>query len=126
MARILVADDELAMREMIGLACRLDGHDVVQAFDTGSTISQYTAQKPDVLVLDLSMPGGGGTEVLAALRSAGVKVCPVVIVTGYLDSVPERMRSGLGAFALIEKPFAIDTLREAVKGALAAGKAGTH
>lgn len=123
MARILIADDELSMREMIALAVRLDGHQVVQAYDTGSAISQYALTQPDLLVLDLSMPGGGGTEVLGQLRSAGAQICPVVIVTGHLDSVPERMRSGLGAYALIEKPFAIDTLREAVRGALASRRA---
>ncbi len=119
MARILIADDELAMREMLALACRLDGHDVLQAYDTASTISTYVSGKPDLLILDLSMPGGGGTEVLNALRSTGKRLCPVVIVTGYLDSVPELMREGLGAFALIEKPFAMDTLRDTVRSALA-------
>lgn len=119
MARILIADDELSMREMLALACRLDGHEVMQAYDTASTISTYVSGKPDLMILDLSMPGGGGTEVLNALRSTGKRLCPIVIVTGYLDSVPELMREGLGAFALIEKPFAMDTLREAVRSALA-------
>ena len=119
MARILIADDELSMREMLALACRLDGHDVLQAYDTGSAISAYVSGKPDLMILDLSMPGGGGTEVLNALRGSGAALCPVVVVTGYLDSVPVRMREGLGAFALIEKPFAMDTLRDAVRGALA-------
>jgi DNA-binding response OmpR family regulator len=122
MARILIADDELAMREMIALACRLDGHDVVQAYDTGSAIAMYMAQTPDLLVLDLSMPGGGGTEVVGALRGGGVRLCPIVVVTGYLGSVPERMRAGLGAFAFLEKPFAIDSLRETVRNALATTK----
>ena len=122
MARILIADDELAMREVLALACRLDGHEVLQAYDTGSAISTYVSGKPDLMILDLSMPGGGGTEVLNALRSTGTRLCPIVIVTGYLGSVPELMREGLGAFALIEKPFAMDTLREAVRGALATRK----
>lgn len=118
MARILIADDELSMREMLALACRLDGHDVHQAYDTGSAISVYTTVKPQLMILDLSMPGGGGTEVLHQLRSNGVLTCPVIVVTGYLDSVPLRMREGLGAFALIEKPFSMDTLRDAVRRAL--------
>jgi two-component system response regulator MtrA len=119
MARILVADDELAMREVIALACRLDGHEVHQAYDTGSAVAAYVSVSPDILVLDLSMPGGGGTQVLSQLRSGGQRLCPVIIVTGHLDTVPERTRSTLGAFALIEKPFAIDTLREKIRAALA-------
>jgi len=119
MARILIADDELAMREVLALACRLDGHEVLQAYDTASAISTYVSSKPELMILDLSMPGGGGTEVLNTLRSTGTHLCPIVIVTGYLDSVPGLMRDSLGAFALIEKPFALDTLREAVRNALA-------
>lgn len=121
MARILVADDELAMREMIALACRLDGHEVQQTFDTGSTVAAFVAKPPEILVLDLSMPGGGGTQVISQLRSSGIPLCPIIIVTGHLDSVPERMRSNLGAYALIEKPFAIDTLRETIRAALGKG-----
>lgn len=119
MAKILIADDELAMREMLAMACRLDGHQVHLAVDTPTAISTYVTVKPDLLILDLSMPGGGGTEVLHQLRaSLGGALCPVIIVTGYLDSLPDRTRSTLGAYALIEKPFTMDTLRGAVRGAL--------
>lgn len=119
MSRILIADDEIAMRDMLSLACRLDGHQVQQAVDTASTISAYAAFRPDLLLLDLSMPGGGGVEVLHQLRVAyGAQVCPVIVITGYLDSLPEHMRAGLGAKAFIEKPFTMDTLRTAVRTAL--------
>ena len=120
MARILIADDEIAMREMLAMACRLDGHEVQQAVDTSSTVSAYATFQPHLLLLDLSMPGGGGIEVLHQLRAAfGARVCPVIVVTGYLDSLPEHMRQGLGAHALIEKPFTMDTLRGAIRSALA-------
>lgn len=119
MSRILIADDEIAMREMLALACRLDGHQVQLAVDTLSAVAAYTAFKPELLLLDLSMPGGGGAEVLHRLRSTyGAQVCPVIVVTGYLDSVPNHMRNELGAHALIEKPFTMDTLRAAVRAAL--------
>lgn len=120
MSRILVADDEIAMREMLAMACRLDGHDVAQSADTPSTVSTYATYQPHLLLLDLSMPGGGGVEVLHQLRAAfGSRVCPVIVVTGYLDSLPEHIRQGLGAHALIEKPFTMDTLRGAIRSALA-------
>jgi CheY-like chemotaxis protein len=119
MSRILIADDEIAMRDMLSLACRLDGHQVQQAVDTASAVTAYAAFHPELLLLDLSMPGGGGVEVLHQLRASyGSQVCPVIVVTGYLDSLPERLRESLGAHALIEKPFTIDTLRAAVRSAL--------
>src|SRR5688572_8857075 len=118
MSRILIADDEIAMRDMLSLACRLDGHQVQQAVDTASAIAAYAAFRPDLLLLDLSMPGGGGVEVLHQLRAThGAQVCPVIIITGYLDSLPEHMRTELGARAFIEKPFTMDTLRTTVRTA---------
>ena len=120
MARILIADDEIAMREMLSMACRLDGHEVAQAVDTPTAVSTYASYQPHLMLLDLSMPGGGGLEVIHQLRAAfGSRVCPVIVVTGYLDSIPENMRDTLGAHALIEKPFTMDTLRAAVRSALA-------
>jgi DNA-binding response OmpR family regulator len=118
MSRILIADDEIAMRDMLSLACRLDGHEVQQAVDAPSAIAAYASFRPDLLLLDLSMPGGGGVEVMRQLRAvhAGA-VCPVIVVTGYLDTLPDRVRETLGAFALIEKPFTMDTLRAAVRAA---------
>lgn len=120
MARILIADDEIAIREMIAMACRLDGHTVSQAVDTPTAVSAYVAARPDLLILDLSMPGGGGTEVLRQLRSAHPGgIAPVIVITGYLGTLPEKAVQTLGAFALIEKPFTMDTLRSAVREALA-------
>jgi DNA-binding response OmpR family regulator len=119
MSKVLIADDEIAMREMLALACRLDGHEVSQAVDAPSAIAAYAAFQPDLVLLDLSMPGGGGVEVMKRLRQAhGEQVCPVIVVTGYLDSVPGHIRGELGAFALIEKPFTMDTLRTAMRSAL--------
>lgn len=119
MARILIADDEIAIREMIGMACRLDGHAVTEAIDTPTAISAYATARPDLLILDLSMPGGGGTEVLRQLRAAyPAGICPVVVITGYLGTLPEKAVQALGASALIEKPFTMDTLRGAVRDAL--------
>jgi DNA-binding response OmpR family regulator len=119
MSRILIADDEIAMRDMLSLACRLDGHQVQQAVDTASAITAYAAFRPDLLLLDLSMPGGGGSEVIHRLRlTYGEHVCPIIVITGYLDSMPDHMRAGMGAHAFIEKPFTMDTLRAAVQAAL--------
>ena len=72
MARILIADDEIAMREMLSMACRLDGHEVAQAVDTPTAVSTYASYQPHLMLLDLSMPGGGGLEVIHQLRAASM------------------------------------------------------
>ena len=123
MAKILIADDEPAVREMISLACKLDGHAVLESEDTQKTITAYIDHKPELLILDLLMPGGGGTEVLAKLRSIyGDKVCPVIVVTGHI----ELLAPGSGApgkpLLVLEKPFSLDSLRQSIRMCLTAGR----
>jgi DNA-binding response OmpR family regulator len=125
MAKILVADDEAPMREMLALACRMDGHEVVKAIDTPTTVSTYVQVRPDLLVIDLSMPGGGGAHALRQLRFAGGgKICPVIVVSGMLGELSDGQISELGATAVLEKPFTIDTLRSAVREALRGSSSG--
>ncbi len=119
MARILIADDEAPMRDMIGLACKLDGHEVQQAYDTPSAVSAYRSFGPDLLILDLYMPGGGGTQVLKQVQfDTGAKLCPVIIVSGYVAEMNENALEGLSVFKIIEKPFSMESLRMAIRDAL--------
>ncbi|MDJ0976005.1 MAG: response regulator [Planctomycetota bacterium] len=121
MARILVADDEAPMREMIAMACRMDGHEVTEAFDTPSTISAYAGSTPELLILDLAMPGGGGIGVLKHLRAGHLPMCPVIIVSGYVAEVTGEGRTLIKEHRIIEKPFALETLRAAIREALGPG-----
>lgn len=121
MARILVADDEAPMRDMISMACKLDGHEVTQAFDTGSAIAAYMRCDPELLVLDLAMPGGGGIEVLRHLQSAVPVLCPVIIVSGYVAELAGERHALLQRHRVIEKPFALETLRGAIRETLFGG-----
>jgi CheY-like chemotaxis protein len=119
MARILVADDEPAMREMMVLACRMDGHEVAEAVDAPSAVGAYEARRPDLLVVDLSMPGGGGAEAVRRIRArAGGACCPVIVVSGFLDSLSDGERAELDATAVLEKPFTIESLRAAIRRSL--------
>ena len=119
MARILIADDEAPMREMMELACRMDGHETHLAYDTPSTLGAYESYDPDVLILDLYMPGGGGAFALKQLRfSRPGGVCPVIVVSGYIADMSSEAQENLDAVAIIEKPFSIDALRSAIRAAL--------
>jgi CheY-like chemotaxis protein len=121
MARILVADDDVPMRELMSLACRMDGHVVEESIDTATTVAACVAWRPDLLLLDLSMPGGGGTEVLRQLRFAtGGIPCPVVVVSGVLEQLSDAELEELGAAARVAKPFTLQQLRNAIREALLA------
>ncbi|MHC5011110.1 MAG: response regulator [Planctomycetota bacterium] len=112
MARILVADDVAPIRELVKLAAAQDGHETTEGYDAPSTVAAYLAAEPDLLVLDLVMPGGGGKAVLEELRRAKEgRICPVLIVSGYIDQTPDAELAALGADAILAKPLTVERLR---------------
>ena len=122
MSRILIADDEAPMREMIAYACKLDEHEVMQTFDTPSTVSAYRSFGPDLLILDLYMPGGGGAQVLKQVQfDTGAKLCPVIVVSGYVAEMNTADLQTVTVFRVIEKPFSMELLRGAIRDALNPG-----
>jgi two-component system response regulator MprA len=107
--RILVVDDERAVRESLERALRLDGYEVALAADGAEALTTLADQAPDALVLDLMMPGVDGLEVCRRMRSSGDRT-PVLVLTAR-DSVADRV-TGLdaGADDYLVKPFALDEL----------------
>lgn len=123
MARILIADDEAAIRDMVAMACRRDGHEVFEAADAATALTQTTVIAPDLIVLDLNMPGGGGQAVLRELDSMDSKV-PVIVVSGYVADMGEVARDSSRVLQILEKPFAIPTLTAAIRMSLAKRETG--
>jgi two-component system, OmpR family, response regulator MprA len=107
--RILVVDDERAVRESLERALRLEGYEVALAEDGAQALGTLADQAPDAVVLDLMMPGVDGFEVCRRMRSGGDRT-PVLVLTAR-DSVTDRV-SGLdaGADDYLVKPFALDEL----------------
>ena len=119
MARILIADDQSSMREMMSLACQMDGHETIEAIDATTAIDLYERMAPDLLLLDLNMPGGGGQQVVKQLRFAHPEgIRPVIIVSGFIQELKPGELEAMKAFKVIEKPFTLDTLRAAIMAAL--------
>ncbi|MFD8142229.1 response regulator transcription factor [Streptomyces sp. NPDC059708] len=108
-AVVLVADDDAAIRRSLERGLRLSGFTVVLAEDGPSALAQADARAPDVLVLDVSMPGLTGTEVCRSLRARGDET-PVLMLSA-LDELADRV-AGLqaGADDYLVKPFALEEL----------------
>ncbi len=124
MARILVADDDPPIRHMVRLACERVGHQVFEAIDTQTAVQAYTRLQPDLLILDIGMPGGGGPFVLNSLRFGGTrKTCPVLVISGSMDRAPDEVRRMLAVERVMTKPFRIGELVSAVQELLRAGAA---
>jgi two-component system, OmpR family, response regulator MprA len=107
--RILVVDDEQAVREALDRALRLEGYEVDQAGDGSEALATIAKRPPDAVVLDLMMPQINGLEVCRRLRAGGDRT-PVLILTAR-DGVSDRV-TGLdaGADDYVVKPFALEEL----------------
>jgi two-component system, OmpR family, alkaline phosphatase synthesis response regulator PhoP len=122
MARVLVVDDE----PDVLLLCRLNleqrGHEVLEALNGDTALELAGSRSPDLVVLDLMLPGIDGYQVLEALQAGDVTSgIPVLVLTAKsLQADRERSRR-LGASAFLTKPFLPDELCDLVDAMLAAG-----
>ncbi|GAA4641509.1 response regulator transcription factor [Gordonia humi] len=107
--RILVVDDDRAVRESLRRSLTFNGYTVDTAGDGLEALEKVIADRPDLLLLDVMMPRLDGLEVCRRLRSAGDDL-PILVLTAR-DSVSERV-SGLdaGADDYLPKPFALEEL----------------
>ena len=108
-ARVLVADDEEDIRLLVTLAVRKAGCSVVASVADGAqALAAARAELPDLVVLDVSMPGATGLEVCAALRAEpGTAGCRVLLLSA--GASPDDVARGLaaGADAYLPKPFTV-------------------
>ena len=117
--RILVVDDDAAVRESLGRALRLEGYDVELASDGSEALEllEGNGDDPDLVVLDVLMPNVDGLEVCRTLRRTGSRL-PVLMLTAR-DQVADRV-AGLdaGADDYVVKPFALAELLARVRALL--------
>jgi DNA-binding NtrC family response regulator len=116
-SRILVVDDERMIRWSIQQALSKDGHSVT-AVETGEeAVAQASDEMPDLVFLDITLPGIDGVEVLRRLKALEPSVSVVMVTaTDDLKTAVEAMR--LGAYDYVSKPFDLDRLRVIAQNAL--------
>jgi two-component system response regulator MprA len=121
-AAILVVDDDAPIRRMLDRTLSAEGYAVATAADGGEALASVERSTPDLVVLDVGLPGVDGLSVSRRLRAKGLAV-PVLLLTAR-DSVPDRV-AGLdaGADDYLVKPFATEELLARVRALLRRGKA---
>lgn len=117
-ARILVVDDEPNVRLMVSTALELAGYEVAEAPGACQAIDSARTFSPDLILLDLKLPGVSGLEALEALRQATNAKSPVIVFTAH-GSVPDAVAAlKNGATDFVTKPLTPDVLRRVVHEAL--------
>ena len=115
--RVLVVDDEENVSHLVSSALRFDGFETITADNGNSALAAVVEQDPDLLVLDVMMPGLDGFGLLNKLRAAGSQV-PVIFLTAR-DGASDRVK-GLraGADDYVVKPFSVEELLARVHAVL--------
>ena len=119
MANVLLIEDDDAQRFVAGFALKKAGHQVREAPDGPQGVAAARAERPDVVVCDVMMPGMTGYEVVAALRAdPGLATVPFILLTAMSDR--KHMRQGMtaGADDYLTKPYRPDELCEAITAVL--------
>src|SRR5215470_3903399 len=115
--RILVIDDDAGIRESLRMTLEYDGYEVLGAATPQEGLALAEREAPDLVLLDVKMPGMDGLEVLDRIRALN-DALPVVVVSGHgtISTAVEATKKG--AFDFIEKPFASDRVLVSLRNAL--------
>lgn len=122
--RVLVVDDDPSVLAMIGMALDAEGFEVRRAITGQQALAAITEDPPDVVVLDVMMPGIDGREVTRRLREDPATAdLPIVICSAMARDTDQWQAWAAGANSFVAKPFSIDVLVDEVHAALAAARA---
>lgn len=116
-SRVLVIDDESAIRDSLRMTLEYEGYDVFGAATGQEGLTLVEREAPDIILLDVKMPGMDGLEVLERLHATH-EALPVIVVSGHgtISTAVEATKKG--AFDFIEKPFASDRVLVSLRNAL--------
>ena len=117
MARLLIVDDELSMRQFLTHLFQRDGHAIRVAENGRKAMAMLREQAADVIISDVKMPDMGGIDLLRAARELQPEV-EVIMMTAFANEQTAHEAFLLGAFDFVHKPFDNDLLKEKVARAL--------
>jgi len=120
---VLVADDDPEILSLLSIRLNRAGYHVVEAVDGEQTLARVREHYPDVVVLDVMMPGKNGWEVAKELRhDARFKEIGIVMLTAIGEKINEMTSPLYGADAYVDKPFEFSDLEAKIKDVLAQRK----
>lgn len=115
--KILVVDDEEDVAKALKVRLKANGYHVVLAFDSVQAFTMANKERPDLIILDIMIPGGGGFVVVERLKqSTATHHIPIIILTGI--SGGEERAYKVGASGYVMKPYHPEKLLETINNAL--------
>jgi len=117
MQTVLVIDDDLSVRDTVGVMLETEGYQPVLACDGSAGVEQALALKPELILVDLMMPGLNGMEVCRRLRSAGMKT-PLIVLSAMAGEMDKVQLLEIGADDYVVKPFGARELLARIRAVL--------
>ena len=114
--KVLIVDDEVALANTLAQRLQMRDLKVGTAYDGEQALAKLNIDKPDVIILDLRMPGMHGMEVLREIKKVSPDI-QVIVLTGHGTDKDEEEAKKLGGFDFLKKPADIETLARRIKAA---------
>lgn len=113
--KVLIADDDRDLCQLLGAVLRARGHEVVFAFDAAQALIAAKNQSPDVIALDINMPGGTGMGALDKLKmNMKTSMIPVLVISASSHEQNGTRVQEMGAAEFMQKPLDSDKFCEAL------------
>jgi DNA-binding response OmpR family regulator len=121
--KVLIVEDDPDIARLVGLKLKQQGLDPVFAGDAVTAVTIARKEDPDLLVIDIGLPGGGGLLVMERMRAiAHLAMKPVIVISAREPLEGERQAREAGATAFFPKPLDLDGLVEAVRTQIEPGE----
>jgi two-component system KDP operon response regulator KdpE len=120
----LVVDDDPALRRVLRRVFERDAATVVEAADAAEALSALARLRPDLVILDVPLPGAGGYKVLSRIRERSD--VPVLMLATDRDEIAKVVAAGAGCDDFVTKPFGLQDILARAHALLRRGRAGAH
>ncbi len=115
--KVLVVDDEEDFAKVLKVRLKANGYDVVLAHDSIQAMMTANLEKPDLILLDIMIPGEDGFSIIERLKQAeATRPIPLIFLTGILGGEPRAYKSGASGYMM--KPYHLEKLLETIDKAL--------
>jgi DNA-binding response OmpR family regulator len=117
--KILIVDDDRQITSLLASRLKANKYEILVAYDGAQAVAKAISEKPDLILLDMKMPAGGGISAMENLKkSADTAVTPVIVITAYPSLEIQQKVKEMGAVDFISKPFEAEDMLSRIRKAL--------